>query len=100
MERHSRAKLILSAFLALLALLDNITTVFALSRGAVETNPIVSLFTANIVVFAVFTIVKVFLAFYLTYKTFFTSVTWIAIYIALAVIFARATIINIMNALR
>ena len=100
MERHSRAKLVLSTFLALLALLDNVTTIVALSRGAVETNPIVSLFTANIVVFALFTIVKVFLAFYITYKTFSTSVTWIAIYAIVATVFARAVITNIVNAMR
>jgi len=100
MERLSRAKLLLSILLALLALLDNATTIVALSRGAVETNPIVSLFTANVLLFALFTVVKVFLAFYLTYRTFSTSVTWIVIYVALAVMFARAIAINIMNAMR
>ena len=99
MEKE-KARLIPSILLALLALLDNVTTMFALGRGAVEANPIVSPFTANAIMFAVFTAVKVFLAFYLTYKTFSTSVMWIAIYVAVATIFTRATIINIMNAMR
>ena len=44
-------------------------------------------------------VVKVFLAFYLTYKTFSKSVMWLAIYTAVAAIFARAVIINTLNAL-
>jgi hypothetical protein len=97
---RAKLKLVFSLILALLALLDNVTTVLALERGAVELNPIVSFFTTDTLLFALFTAVKVFLAFYVTYKTFSTSVTWIAIYVAVATVFARATVINIMNAAR
>ena len=94
-----KARLILASTLAAAALLDNVTTVLALQRGAVETNPLVAIFTANLFLFTVFTAVKVFLAFYVVYKTFSKSVTWIAIYSIVLAVFIRAAITNTLNAL-
>jgi hypothetical protein len=98
-NREEKARLILAAILAAAALLDNVTTVLALQRGAVEANPLVAVFTANLFLFSIFTAVKVSLAFYAVYKTFSKSVAWIAIYTIVLAVFIRATIINTINAL-
>jgi len=92
------ARAVLASILAAVALLDNITTVLAIERGAVETNPIVSLFLQNMLIYSVFTAVKIFLCFYVVYKTFSKSRTWIAIYSIVLAIFVRATVINALNA--
>jgi hypothetical protein len=97
--KEDKIRFILAAILAAAALLDNITTVLALQRGAREANPIVAVFTANLFLFAAFTIAKVFLSFYAVYKTFSKSVTWIVIYVAVLTIFIRAAIINTLNTL-
>jgi hypothetical protein len=94
-----KTRFILALILSTAALIDNITTVFALQRGAVEANPFVAIFTSNSILFAVFTVAKVFLAFYVVYETFSKSVTWIAIYAAVLTLFIRASIINILNTL-
>jgi hypothetical protein len=97
--KEDKIRFILALVLATAALLDNVTTVFALQRGAVETNPLVAMFTANLFLFSIFTAVKVFLSFYIAYKTFSKSVTWIAVYSAVLAVFIRAAIINTLNAL-
>jgi len=98
-NREEKTRLILATALAAAALLDNVTTVLALQRGAREANPIVAVFTANQILFTVFTAVKTLLAFYIAYKTFSKSVAWTAIYTAVLATFIRAAIINILNAL-
>ena len=97
--RSEKLRLILALTLAAVAAADNISTLFAVERGAVETNPLVSLFLQDIALFILFTIVKIFLCFYVVYKTFSKSRTWLLIYSIVLAVFIRATVINTLNAL-
>jgi len=93
-------RIALASILASIALADNITTVLAIEKGAIELNPLVAVFLQNIVLYSVFTAVKVFLCFYIVYRTFSKSKIWIMTYISILILFTRATIINMLNALQ
>jgi len=99
-KRDSRVKLFklyLATVLAIFALLDNITTILAISVGAKEMNPIVYPFLDNALLFTAFTIAKVFLAFIIVYRYVEPRTIDIIIYSAVLFIFVRAVIINIFN---
>jgi len=102
MKADSRAKLklfklYLATVLAVAALLDNITTILAISVGAREMNPIVYPFLDNIYLFTLFTVVKVFLAFIVVYRYIEPRTMDIIIYSTILFIFVRATLLNILN---
>jgi hypothetical protein len=94
-----KLRLALASALAVAALADNVTTIIAVGKGAAELNPIVALFLKDTLVYAIFTAFKVFLCFFVAYKTFSPSKTWLLLYSAVLAVFARATIINALNAL-
>jgi len=87
----------LALFTAIVLLLDNLTTIIAVSRGAVESNPIIALMLGNSIVYALFTAFKVSLGYYLTYKYVNDKVS-LAAWAVVLFFFLRAVVINVMNA--
>jgi hypothetical protein len=85
--------------LALVGLADNITTITAISRGAYELNPIVSIFLSNELLYALFTIVKCVILYIVSSKLDLRKKLDLLIYLILMLIFLRATIINILNSI-
>jgi len=95
--RVRKANFVLALLLAFIALLDNISTWFAVGVGAVELNPIVYPFLSNIHLFALFTLFKCFIVFFLTYKYMKPTLTDIIVYAVVFFFFARAVVINVLN---
>jgi len=94
---NTRVRQHLALFTAIVLLLDNLSTIVAVSRGAVELNPIIALMLGNSVVYALFTAFKVSLGYYLTYKYVNDKVSLIA-WTVILFFFLRAVVINVMNA--
>jgi len=92
-----KASLAFALPLAFIALLDNISTWFAVNAGAVELNPIVYPFLSDIYLFALFTLFKCFIVFALTYKYMRMTLTDIIVYAVVFFFFARAVVINVFN---
>jgi hypothetical protein len=85
--------------LAVIGLLDNITTVTAISRGAYELNPLVNIFLSSYELYTLFTIVKCAILYIVASKLNLRNKLDMIIYIVLVVIFVRAIIINVINSL-
>ena len=82
---------------ALIGLADNLTTILALSRGAVETNPLVAPFTQSLAVFAVFTVAKCAILYLVGKSLNLRKTVDLAIFAVLFAVFLQATAVNIAN---
>ncbi|MEM3964814.1 MAG: DUF5658 family protein [Thermofilaceae archaeon] len=83
--------------LAITALLDNVTTFYALQAGARELNIIVDFFARDMYLFIVFTIAKVFLCYYIPAVTYENTLRFKVIYFAVLALFINATVSNALN---
>lgn len=87
----------LAIALATVATLDNATTWLAVSRGARELNPIISLLLNDVVVWWLFTVGKAVLSYVLVKKTYNENTWWFLGYAVVFTLFARATVVNFLN---
>jgi len=94
---NTRVRQRLALFTAAVLLLDNLTTLVAVSRGVVEANPLVSFMLQSSIVYALFTAFKVAVGYYLTYR-YVNNKTSLAVWAVVLFVFLRAVVINIINA--
>ncbi len=92
-----RTRLALAIIASTIMVLDNTTTIFAISHGAHEINPIVKLFLSSTPSWILFTAVKMAIAFALTYMFVKTKIDLI-IWLAVMAFFINAIITNLVNA--
>jgi len=83
--------------LALVGLADNVTTWLAVSKGAVELNPIVAPFLASPYLWAAFTVFKVVVLYWVGKALNLRKPVDTIIYSILVFFFARATVVNVLN---
>jgi hypothetical protein len=76
---------------------DNLTTVMALQRGAVEANPLVAPFTQDPVAFAAFTVAKCAVLYLVGKSLNLRKTTDMLVFAILLAIFLHAAAINVMN---
>lgn len=90
-------KIVLSIVLAIILLIDNVTTWVAVQNGAYELNPIVKPFLNSLEGFTLFTIIKCLVGFLTVYYTYRNDRIYYLTYMFILVIFVRAIVINVMN---
>jgi len=95
--RWKPIKLTLAIGLAFIMLLDNITTWYALQKGAYETNILIAPLFTNLPLFIIFSIIKPLIGFIAVYLIKNPSLSFFLIYTIILILFLRATIINYIN---
>jgi len=91
-------RFILAFTLALIGLIDNVSTALGVySFGIEELNPIVKFFLANPYLFALFTVLKCAVMFFVAYMIRYDSFWDYALYFIVMVVFCRAIVINTLN---
>jgi hypothetical protein len=85
--------------LSVIGLLDNVTTLTAISNGAYELNPIVQPFLSSLELFIMFTIFKCVIMYYVGSKLDLSKKLDLIIYVVILVFFVRAVILNILNSI-